>query len=207
MTARLMPHSLDAEQSVLGGLMLDPPALQRIAWLKADDFYRRDHQLIYCAITELGGKADCVTLGEWFEAQGIAELVGGAKYVMELAANTASAANVCAYAGVVREKYRLREAIAIAERLTEAAFATGAGAQSCIEDALRDLTALAGDPRPDAVVTAPMLARARFEVTIALMAAREMHRGQTPTQAEIDRLKMAIERLADMQLRCEAAKG
>src|SRR5262245_42871565 len=94
------PHSIEAEQAVLGGLMLAPEAWDRIADKITDrDFYRRDHQLIFRAIGELSEKSmpcDAVTLGEWFEAQGIAQLVGGARYVMELANATPSAANITA---------------------------------------------------------------------------------------------------------------
>ncbi|MGL6222939.1 MAG: DnaB-like helicase N-terminal domain-containing protein, partial [Steroidobacteraceae bacterium] len=76
---RVPPQSIEAEQAVLGGLMLAPDAFDRIAdRLNEQDFYRRDHQLIYRAICELAVKAkpyDAVTLGEWFDSQGLAEMV------------------------------------------------------------------------------------------------------------------------------------
>ena len=76
---RVPPQSIEAEQAVLGGLMLAPDALMRITdWVRPEDFYRRDHQLIYRAICELAEKPspyDAVTLGEWFEAQGLAQSV------------------------------------------------------------------------------------------------------------------------------------
>jgi len=78
---RVPPQSVDAEQAVLGGLMLDPSAFDRVAdQLNAEDFYRRDHHLIYRAIRELVEKnrpCDAVTVGEWFDSQGIAEQVAG----------------------------------------------------------------------------------------------------------------------------------
>ena len=78
---RVPPQSIEAEQAVLGGLMLDDRALDRVSDVLSDrDFYRRDHQLIFKAIGELSFKGkpyDAVTLGEWFESNGLAEQVGG----------------------------------------------------------------------------------------------------------------------------------
>ncbi|WP_202842157.1 replicative DNA helicase [Luteimonas saliphila] len=114
---RLPPQSVEAEQAVLGGLMLAPEAFDRIADLLADgDFYRRDHQLIYRAIRELAEKNkpfDAVTLGEWFESQGLAEQVAGGAYLVELVSTTPSAANIKAYAEIVRDKAILRQLIEV----------------------------------------------------------------------------------------------
>jgi replicative DNA helicase len=112
---RVPPQSLEAEQSVIGGLMLAPEALDRVGdFLTEDDFYRRDHRLIYRAIRELserGRPFDAVTLGEWFDASGLTEQVGGMAYLAELASTTPSAANIQAYAEIVREKAVLRQLI------------------------------------------------------------------------------------------------
>ncbi len=112
---RVPPQSVEAEQAVLGGLMLAPDSLDRVGdFLSEDDFYRRDHRLIYRAIRELSEKNrpfDAVTLGEWFEASGQAEQVSGGAYLVELASTTPSAANIQAYAEIVREKSVLRQLI------------------------------------------------------------------------------------------------
>ena len=112
---RVPPHSIDAEQAVLGGLMLDERAWERIAdKLSEEDFYRKDHRLIFRAIGDLANKnmpCDAVTLGEWFDSNGLAELVGGSSYVIQLANSTPSAANIAAYAEIVREKSILRQLI------------------------------------------------------------------------------------------------
>src|SRR3546814_1588 len=98
---RVPPQSVEAEQAVLGGLMLVQDAFDRVADILTDgDFYRRDHQLIYRAIRELAEKSrpyDAVTLGEWFESMGQSELVAGGAYLVELASTTPSAANIVAY--------------------------------------------------------------------------------------------------------------
>ncbi len=95
--------------------MLDERAWERIAdKLSEDDFYRKDHRLIYRAIGDLSNKnmpCDAVTLGEWFDSQGLAEMVGGSSYVIQLANSTPSAANIVAYAEIVREKSILRQLI------------------------------------------------------------------------------------------------
>ncbi|KAG1210792.1 hypothetical protein G6F35_010557 [Rhizopus arrhizus] len=89
---RVPPHSVEAEQAVLGGLMLAPEAYDRVNdQLTEGDFYRRDHQMIYRAIRELSERErpfDAVTLGEWFESQGKLELVGDGAYLIELASTT-----------------------------------------------------------------------------------------------------------------------
>lgn len=114
---RLPPQSVEAEQAVLGGLMLAPDAYDRVSdQLTERDFYRRDHQLIYRAIHELAEKNkpfDAVTLGEWFESQGLVEQVAGGAYLIELASTTPSAANIVAYAEIVRDKAVLRQLIEV----------------------------------------------------------------------------------------------
>jgi replicative DNA helicase len=116
---RVPPQSIEAEQAVLGGLMLAPQALSRLR-LSEGDFYRRDHALIYRAICELDRKSqpfDAVTLSDWFEAQGLSEHVAGGAYLIELASTTPSAANIGAYTTIVRDKAVLRRAIDIATKL------------------------------------------------------------------------------------------
>lgn len=123
------PHSIDAEQAVLGGLMLDPYALEKILdLLSYTDFYRRDHQLIFKAISELSEKSkpyDAVTLGEWFDAHALADQVGGTPYLVELAQTTPSAANIRAYAEIVRDKSVLRSLIEVGTQIAEDGFAPG----------------------------------------------------------------------------------
>ncbi|UHQ21912.1 replicative DNA helicase [Lysobacter sp. 5GHs7-4] len=112
---RVPPQSVEAEQAVLGGLMLSPDALTSVAdLLQPEDFYRRDHQLIFQAVKELDEKKrpfDAVTLGEWFDSMGLSEQVAGGAYLIELASTTPSAANIRAYAEIVADKKGLRDLI------------------------------------------------------------------------------------------------
>ncbi len=139
-TLRVPPHSIDAEQAVLGGLMLDERAWERIAdKLTEEDFYRKDHRLVYRALSELSEKnmpCDAVTLGEWFESNGLAELVGGSSYILQLANATPSAANIVAYAEIVREKSILRQLIDAGTEITGDGFQPeGRGTQEILESA------------------------------------------------------------------------
>ena len=129
---RVPPQSVEAEQAVIGGLMLAPESLDRVGdFLTEHDFYRRDHRLIYRAIRELSEKSkpfDAVTLGEWFEANGLSEQIGGTGYLVELASSTPSAANIRAYAEIVREKAVLRQLIEAGTETAEAVLNPRTGA-------------------------------------------------------------------------------
>jgi len=137
---RVPPHSIEAEQAVLGGLMLAPESWDRVAdRIGEADFYRKDHRLIFRAIGELSAKSmpyDAVTLGEWFQSQNLAEMVGGVGYVVELANTTPSAANIVAYADIVREKSVLRQLIDTGTDIAGAAFQPeGRSSQELLEAA------------------------------------------------------------------------
>ncbi|HUO95959.1 MAG TPA: replicative DNA helicase [Steroidobacteraceae bacterium] len=112
---RLPPHSVEAEQAVLGGLMLDPSAWDGVADLiESRDFYRRDHQLIFEAIAGLvdaHSPCDAVMVSEALTAKGLVDEVGGLAYLARLTRDTPSAANVRAYAGIVRDHALLRQLV------------------------------------------------------------------------------------------------
>jgi replicative DNA helicase len=126
MMLRVPPHSIDAEQAVLGGLMIDQRAIERVlAELSEADFYRKDHRLIFRAIVDLdakGGACDAVTMGDWFEANGLADQVGGTSYILNLANNTPGVANIAAHARIVREKSVLRQIIEAGEQISGSGF-------------------------------------------------------------------------------------
>ena len=105
---RIPPHSIEAEQAVLGGVFLDPETWMRVAErLRAEDFYRRDHQLIFNAISALdeeGKPHDIVTVAEYLENHRQLDDVGGLGFLADLAENTPSASNITAYADIVRKR-------------------------------------------------------------------------------------------------------
>lgn len=141
-----LPANESAEQSVLGALMLKPEALPLVAdWLKPEAFYIAKHKALFQAISELAGKGeacDAVTMGEWLEAQGLAEVVGGVGYVLQLANTTPTAANIVAYAEIVAEKHRLRTAMQIGSELIAAAGARSAESTAIAGAAVQRLAGL-----------------------------------------------------------------
>ena len=129
--------------------MLDPNALDRVSGVLGEaDFYRRDHRLIFRAILALDEKGqpfDAVTLGEWFESQGLGEQVAGGAYLVELASTTPSAANIKAYAEIVQDKARLRQVIDIGTEIVNDGFQPeGRDSGQIIAEALRRLDGTQG---------------------------------------------------------------
>ncbi len=126
---RVPPHSLEAEQSVLGGLMLENESWYKVADVVTEhDFYRQDHRLIFRSIAELAESnepLDVVTLSEWLKQREELDNAGGLAYLGTLAKDTPSAANIRAYANIVREKSILRQLISVGTEITDEAFNPG----------------------------------------------------------------------------------
>lgn len=125
-TLKVPPHSIEAEQSVLGGLMLDNQAFDRVAELVVShDFYTRTHKLIFEAMERLVEQSqpiDLITISESLEKNNQLSTIGGFAYLAEIAKNTPSAANIDAYASIVRERAVVREMIGVANEIAEAGF-------------------------------------------------------------------------------------
>ena len=123
---RVPPHSVEAEQSVLGGLLIDNLAWDRAGDLLTDaDFYRHEHRLIYAAIGALVGHskpADVITVFEQLQGLGKAQDAGGLAYLNALAQSVPSAANMRRYAEIVRERSILRKLIAASDEIATSAF-------------------------------------------------------------------------------------
>lgn len=123
---KVPPHSIEAEQSVLGSLMLDNESWEKTADLLVEhDFYRRDHQLIFRAIADLFEQSqpvDVITLAEYHDKRGELDKVGELAYLGMLARNTPSSANIIAYASIVRERSILRQLIAVGTAISNVAF-------------------------------------------------------------------------------------
>lgn len=126
---KVPPHSIEAEQSVLGGLMLENSSWDQIAdRVSEEDFYRYDHRLIFRAIADLAEEnkpLDVVTLSEWLKQRDDLDDAGGLAYLGTLAKDTPSAANIRAYADIVREKSILRQLISVGTNIADSAFNSG----------------------------------------------------------------------------------
>ena len=123
---RVPPHSIEAESSVLGGLLLDNGAWDRIGdLLTENDFYRYEHRLVFKSISELINAtkpADVITVFESLQSYGKADEVGGLAYLNSLAQYVPSAANIRRYAEIVRERGILRKLVAASDEIATAAF-------------------------------------------------------------------------------------
>jgi len=135
---KVPPQSVEAEQSVLGGLMLEGQAWDRVAdKITEADFYRKEHRLIFRAIgalAEESSPADVVTVSEWLDKHQELQNAGGLAYLASLANNTPSAANIGAYANIVRERAILRNLIQTATRIAGSAYSPEGQSASDILD-------------------------------------------------------------------------
>ena len=137
---KLPPHSIEAEQSVIGGLLLENEALDKIAdILKAEDFYQFDHKTIFQHIAKLierNRPADIVTVAESLESTAELSGIGGIAYLGALAQNTPTAANIRRYAEIVRERAIMRKLVTVGSGIAESAYSpNGRDAQQLLDEA------------------------------------------------------------------------
>jgi replicative DNA helicase len=139
---KIPPHSIEAEQSMLGGLMLDKAAWDKVADIVvAEDLYRNDHRLIFQAIARLaegGNPCDAVTVSEDLDKHGQLDAAGGLEYLGTLANETPGSANVIAYGKIIRERSILRSLISAGNEIAGSCFAAdGRGATELVDEAER----------------------------------------------------------------------
>mgnify|MGYP001370251700 FL=1 len=137
---KLPPHSLEAEQSLLGGLLLDNAAWDRVAdQVGEEDFYRDDHKRIFrhiARLMELGKPADVVTVFESIDKGGEVEHTGGLAYLGEIVNSTPSAANIRRYAEIVRERAILRKLVTVGDEIASSALSpAGRDAKQLLDEA------------------------------------------------------------------------
>ena len=145
---RVPPHSVQAEQSVLGGLMLDNEAWDQVAdRVSSGDFYRREHRLIFeaiAALAENGSPFDVVTLAEELDRHGELDTAGGMPYLGAMAKDTPTAANIRAYADIVREHSVVRQLIRVGTEIADSGFHTeGRGSADLVDNAERKVFEIA----------------------------------------------------------------
>ncbi|MDA0976993.1 MAG: replicative DNA helicase [Proteobacteria bacterium] len=123
---KVPPHSIEAERSVLGGLMLDDNAWDAVSSrVSADDFYRSDHRIIFrcmTALVEQNKPLDIITISEALEDVGELDNVGGLAFISDLAESTPTASNIHAYAEIVRERATVRSLISVAHEIADSGF-------------------------------------------------------------------------------------
>ncbi len=123
---KIPPHSIEAEQAVLGGAFLDKEAWDKVVErVREEDFYRKDHRIIFRAISALsedGQPYDIVTVAEWLENHQLLDEAGGMRNLAALAENTPSASNISAYADIVRKRSILRQLISATTDINDTVF-------------------------------------------------------------------------------------
>ena len=149
-TLKLPPHSLEAEQSVLGGLLIRGEVWDTVAdLLNEGDFFQPRHRHIYgamAALVEQDQPIDVVTLAEVLDKSAQLDNVGGIAYLAELAANTPAVANIRAYADVVRERATLRSLIEAAQKIADSGFhPEGRNSADLLDAAERDIMQIIDD--------------------------------------------------------------
>ncbi|MDC0542597.1 replicative DNA helicase [Methylophilaceae bacterium] len=136
---KIPPHSIEAEQSILGGLLIDNKAIDRIAGqISASDFYRNDHRIIFTHISKLidnNDPADIVTVAESLEQNAELTKVGGVAYLGLVAENTPTSSNISGYAKIVRERSIMRNLVEVGSDIVESAFSPqGKDAQQLLDE-------------------------------------------------------------------------
>jgi replicative DNA helicase len=190
------PHSVEAEQAVLGSLLIEPGAWVRVMGkLDAQDFFRPDHRLIFAAISKLAGAGkghDVVTVSSRLQSAGQLEEAGGIGYVAQMARETATATNLETYAEVVRERSMRRRLAGLAESIGRAANVKGERtAEELLADAQRALFELQTRARSGAgLVSASDLATALME---DLDRRRDQQVGMSIGLADFDELTGGLE--------------
>ena len=191
---KVPPHSIEAEQLVLGGLMLDDRAwFDLIEILAASDFYRTQHQIIFEAMNDLASDdnlLDAVTVAERLTSKGFLDKAGGISYLAELAESTLGASNVLAYGKIVRERSVMRQLIGAANQIAESAFTPeGRDTDTLLELAEQSVFEIAEnrlkDSGPEKV--APLLTKAVQRVEL-LRQTKGALTGQASGFADLDRM-------------------
>lgn len=197
---KIPPHSLEAEQAVLGGLLLDNEAWDQVAdRLCENDFYRLDHRKIFRAMSDLvlqSKPLDIITVSESLERNQDLENVGGLAYLGGLAKNTPTAANIVAYADIVRERSVLRQLVEVGVNISESGFdAKGRSAIEILDEAERRVFAIAetgGRHQEGPVIISEVLAKTVDRID-ALFQANSPITGVTSGFTEFDRITSGLQ--------------
>ena len=193
---RVPPQNVDAEESVLGAILLDNSAIDRVTGvLQPDDFYRESHRKIYRAMQALADRsepADLVTLGEVLRSRSELADVGGAAYLAELAERVPTAANVAYYAKMVRDKAVLRNLIATATSIAERGYG-GQEVKELLDRAEQEIFALSDREVRPAFVRLDGLLNSTFDTIERLFEQKQAVTGVTTGFVDLDRLTAGLQ--------------
>jgi len=197
---KIPPHSLEAERSVLGGLMLEDRAWDSIAALiTAEDFYRNDHRVIFRCMSDLAEQnkpLDIVTISESLDNVNELTNIGGIAYLSELASSTPTASNIKAYAEIVVERATVRNLISVAHEIADSGFnPLGRGANELIDLAESRVFKI-GDNRPSRggpLAVKPLLTKAVQRID-ELFQTKGALTGLSTGFREVDEMTMGLQK-------------
>ena len=184
--SRRPPQNIEAEQSLLGALLIDPKCRDRISWLRSDDFWRETHANIFDAIGSLGDQADVITVADWFAKRQMSGQIENGAYLTEMAADTPGTSNVLTWARMIQQAANQRLMIQSAEAAIERAM-NGAPVDDICESLSSDIGAMTikGTTGP----------RTMAQVAAQWMGELEERMGKTPIQtglADVDRIMLGM---------------
>jgi replicative DNA helicase len=192
-----LPHSLDAERAVLGGVLIDPDALPVARDLvQAAEFYRAAHGLLFetmVRVFERNEPVDLLTVVRALEAEGRLEAAGGAAYLAQLAADVPTAANVAHYARIVREKFTVRRLIETATEVAERAYAHEGDAEPFLREAEQAIFRISEDRIRVSFLPAREAVRGAFRQIERLYERKELITGVPTGFLDLDRMTAGLQ--------------
>jgi replicative DNA helicase len=195
---RVPPQSLEAEESVLGSILLDNAAMDRVTGvLQPEDFYREAHRKVYRAMQSLADRSepcDIITLGEALRSRGELADVGGTAYLAELAERVPTAANVAQYAKIVREKAILRNLITVSTSIASRGYEPGGGdVKELLDRAETEIMALSDQGVKPAFARLDELLKATFHHIDKLVEQKSAVTGVTTGFVDLDKMTAGLQ--------------
>jgi replicative DNA helicase len=194
---RVPPQNLEAEQSVLGAILLDNEGInQALEILSADDFYRESHREIFRAMGELSDRnhpVDAITLCDTLRSKGVLEAIGGAAYIAELAACVPTAANIGHYARIVREKAVLRSLATVATEVASGAYDGPANVDEYLDEAEHRIFEIAEKRIRPSFHSMKELSKESLKLIEALYDRKELVTGVPTGFLDLDRITAGLQ--------------
>lgn len=196
---KVPPQNVDAERSVIGGMLIDPSGVTKVLeFLAPDDFYKKSHQVIFDAVINLYQKnepADLVTITEVLRSEGTLEAAGGASYMSTLVDSMPTAANIVYYAKIVHEKAILRKLIQSATEIIEMGYdAKAGGVDDFLDQAERIIFEIAQRRFKPSFVAVKDIVKDTFKIIEELYEKKEVVTGVPTGFSELDKLTAGFQR-------------
>ena len=195
---RLPPQDMDAEQSVLGAMLMNNDAISRVVEeIAPDDFYRMAHRHIFQAILDLYQKnepADLVTVSTRLKSNGVLEEVGGASYLSSLVDRVPSAANAASYAKIIREKSILRHLIEGATEIIEWSYKDDGRVDTCLDSAEKIIFDIAQKRLKQGFVSVRDVVKDSFKAIEELYEKKQLITGVPTGYKELDKLTCGLQK-------------